>query len=155
MMRSTINQDAAVRAALGAWANANRAMDIDAIMACYLPEAVSYDCHSVFQLRGAEAHRAHLAACFPHMRAPVTFDLHELSIVSNGDLAFCHFTLRCGCTGSDDKEHWVWLRASSCLRLVAGKWLIAHDHCSAPFDPVSERVMLDAGPDGLTQGKAA
>jgi uncharacterized protein (TIGR02246 family) len=149
------NQDSAVRAALDAWANANRAMDIDSIMACYLPDAVSYDCHSVFQLRGAEAHGAHLGTCFSHMRAPVTFDLHELSIVSDGDLAFCHCTLRCGCTDRDDRAHCVWLRASLCLRRIDGKWLIAHDHCSAPFDPTSGKVMLDAGPEASRQREAA
>lgn len=148
-MTATSNSESAVRAALDAWANANRAMDTDAIMACYARDAVSYDCHSAFQFRDAAAHRAHLEACFPYMRGPVTFDLHELTIVAQSDLAYCHYTVHCGCTGADGNEHWCWLRATSCLRKIDGRWLIVHDHCSAPFDPMSGTVMLDAGPDAL------
>lgn len=152
-MAATDNET--VRAAIDAWAKATRAMDIEAIMACYSPDAVNYDCHSAFQFRGAEPHRKHLEACFPHMRGPMTFDLHEVSISSSDDLAFCHLTARCGCTGHDGQEHWSWLRMTSCLRRIGGRWLIVHDHCSAPFDPMSGKVMLDAGPDQFKHGKAA
>ena len=107
------------------------------------------------QFRGADAHRKHLEACFPYMQGPITFDLHEVSIVSQGDLAFCHFTAHCGCTGHDGKEHWSWLRMTACLRRIGDQWLIVHDHCSAPFDPMSGKVMLDAGPDEFKRAKAA
>jgi uncharacterized protein (TIGR02246 family) len=152
---TTTDNDAAVRATFDTWVKATRAMDVDAIMACYARDAVSYDCHSAFQFRGAEPHRRHLEACFPYMQGPISFDLHELAIASQGDLAFCHFTAHCGCSGQDGKEHWSWLRMTSCLRKIDGHWLIVHDHCSAPFDPMSEKVMLDAGPDELKRLKAA
>jgi ketosteroid isomerase-like protein len=149
------NNDAAVPAALDLWAKATRAMDIDAIMACYARNVVSYDCHSAFQFRDAAAHRKHLEMCFPYMQGPITFDVHELSIASQDDLAFCHFTAHCGCKGHDGNEHWSWLRFTSCLRKIDGKWLIVHDHCSAPFDPMSGKAMLDAGPEELKRGRAA
>jgi len=154
-MTTAVNNDTAVRTALDAWVKATRAMDIDVIMACHADDALSYDCHSVFQFRGADAHRKHLEACFPYMQGPITFDLHEVSIVSQGDLAFCHFTAHCGCTGHDGKEHWSWLRMTACLRRIGDRWLIVHDHCSAPFDPMSGKVMLDAGPDEFKRAKAA
>jgi hypothetical protein len=35
------------------------------------------------------------------------------------------------------------------MKKIDGRWLIAHDHCSAPFDPMSNQAMLDAGPEKL------
>jgi ketosteroid isomerase-like protein len=85
----------------------------------------------------------------------LTFEIHDLSIAAGEDLGFAHFTLYCCATGPDGTAHPCWLRASSFLRRVDGTWLIAHDHCSAPFNPMTEQVMLDAGPDALKQARAA
>lgn len=139
----------AVRAQLDKWMQASRDKDIDAILACYVPGAVSYDCHSAFQFRDLEAHRRHLAACMPYMVGPVTIELHELNILADDNLAFCHATMRCGCKGPSGTEHWSWLRSTVGLQKIGGQWLIAHDHCSAPFDPMSSQAMLDAGPEEL------
>ena len=137
--------EAAVRARLNTWADACRAMDIDAIMACYAPEAVSFDCHSVFRLKGLDSHRRHLEACFPYMVAPMTLELHELSVAAGGGVAFAHYAMQCGATGQDGQEHRSWMRGTICLREIDGRWLIVHDHCSAPFDPMTNTAMLDAG----------
>ncbi len=149
------SNEAAVRARLEDWAKATRAMDIDAIMACYAPNAVSYDCHSAFQFKGLDAHRKHLEACFPHMVAPMTFNIHDLEIVAQDEVAFCHFTAHCGAKGPDGQEHWCWLRSSAGLRKIDGQWLLVHDHCSVPFDPMSNQAMLDAAPQSAQRGRAA
>lgn len=147
-MPANANQQA-VRARLDQWLQASRDTDIDAIMACYVPGAVSYDCHSAFQFRDLESHRRHLAACFPHMVGPMTLEMHELSVETSDNIAFCHATMRCGCKSVSGTEHWSWMRSTVCLKKVGGEWLIAHDHCSAPFDPMSGQAMLDAGPEEL------
>lgn len=139
----------AVRAHLENWLQASRDFDLDAIRACYAPDMVSYDCHSAFQFRGIESYCGHLAACFSHMVAPATLEAHELSIAADDNLAFCHLTMRCGCRSQAGTEHWSWLRSTICLRKTGGRWLIVHDHCSAPFDPMSGQAMLDAGPEEL------
>lgn len=144
-----------IRARLDDWAKATRAMDLDAIMACYEVDALSFDCHTAFQFKGAAAHRQHLAACFPYMQAPMSFDIHDLAIAAQDDIAFCHFTMHCGAKGHDGQEHWCWLRATTCLRKTDGRWLIAHDHCSAPFNPMDNTAMLDAGPEHLKHERAA
>jgi ketosteroid isomerase-like protein len=148
-MTENVNEQTRVRAHLEKWLDASRAMDIDAIMACYVPGAVSYDCHSAFQFRDLASHRKHLEACFPHMVGPVTLEMHELAITTGDDVAFCHATMRCGCQSAGGTEHWSWLRSTICMKKVGGQWLIAHDHCSAPFDPMTNQAMLDAGPAGL------
>ena len=148
-MTNSSSNEAAVRAHLDKWLEASRAMDIEAIMACYVPGAVSYDCHSAFQFRDLVAHRKHLEACFPHMVGPITIDLLELAITAGDNVAFCHATMRCACKGQSGEEHRSWLRSTIGLKKIDGRWLVAHDHCSAPFDPMSNQAMLDAGPEEL------
>lgn len=147
-MNSSSNE-AAVRAHLDKWLEASRDCDLDAMRTCYMPDMVSYDCHSAFQFRSIDAYCSHLAMCFSHMVAPATLDVHELSIAVDERLAFCHLTLRCGCKSKAGTEHWSWLRSTVCMKKIGGQWLIAHDHCSAPFDPRSNQAMLDEGPEEL------
>lgn len=149
------SNEAAVRTRLNAWLDASRAMDLAAIRACYAPDVVSYDCHSAFQYRGLDAYSKHLEMCFSHMAGPTTLEIHELSVVADEHVAFCHLTMRCGCISKAGSEHWSWLRSTVCMRKIDGQWLITHDHCSAPFEPMSGQAMLDAGPQAAQQGHAA
>jgi uncharacterized protein (TIGR02246 family) len=149
------SNEAAVRTQIEAWLDASRTMDLEALRACYVPDMVSYDCHSAFQFRGIDAYSKHLEMCFSHMVAPAIIDVHDLSVTADEHLAFCHLTMRCGCTSISGSKHSSWLRSTVCLRKIDGKWLIAHDHCSAPFDPMTEKAMLDAGQQTAQQGRAA
>ena len=79
----------------------------------------------------------------------ITLEMHELSVAADDNIAFCHATMRCGCTGTSGQEHWSWLRSTVCMKKIDGRWLVAHDHCSAPFDPMTSQAMLDAGPEQL------
>jgi len=38
------------------------------------------------------------------------------------------------------------MRATACYRLVGGAWKIAHEHWSAPFDPMTGSTLFDAKP---------
>ncbi|ARP99723.1 YybH family protein [Pseudorhodoplanes sinuspersici] len=152
---TTSSNEAAVHARLEQWLEASRAMNLDAIRACYVPDMVSYDCHSAFQFQGIDAYSKHLEMCFSHMAGPATIEVSELSVTADEHIAFGHMTMHCGCTSTSGTEHWCWLRSTVCLRKIDGHWLIAHDHCSAPFDPMSNQAMLDAGPQTVQQGRAA
>lgn len=135
-----------IRTRLEEWTAAIRAKDIDGIMACMTPGVLNFDCHSALQFKGADAYRAFLEACFPHMQGAVTCDMHELSITAGNDVGFCHYIVRVIAQGSDGTEHASWLRATAGLRKIDGEWLVAHAHLSAPFDPMTEKVMLDLAP---------
>ena len=54
--------------------------------------------------------------------------------------------IRCGGTGPDGKEQTRWIRATVCLRKANGRWRIAHEHFSAPFDPASGKAIFDLEP---------
>jgi uncharacterized protein (TIGR02246 family) len=141
MIKSTA--EAEVRACLDGWVDATRVKDVDRIIAAHAPDTRSFDCHSHFQLKGAAALRKHLEACFPCMQGPMSFEIHDLDVAAHGDVAFAHYVARFGATGLSGQRHTGWLRVTVCLRKIEGRWLIVHDHCSAPFDPESGKAMLD------------
>jgi uncharacterized protein (TIGR02246 family) len=146
---------AEIRARIENWAEASRAKDVGAIMASYAPDTLSFDCHSHLQFKGAAALRQHLEACMACMQGSMSFEIHDLDLAAHGDVAFGHYLARYGATGPGGEQHSGWLRATVCLRKVAGEWLIVHDHCSVPFDPQSGRAMLDVAPEQTERASAA
>ncbi|MGH6913208.1 MAG: YybH family protein [Geminicoccales bacterium] len=65
---------------------------------------------------------------------------------AGGDIAFGHCLARCGAIGEDGKEQTSYMRGTFCCRKRSGKWKIAHEHFSAPFDPQSGKALLDLEP---------
>ena len=145
-------QKSSVRDSIFEWADAMRALDIDGVMAFCAGDFVIYDCHSAFCMKGAEAYRGFLEACFPHMQPPVSFEIDDLEIDVDGKVAFAHFTARCVATDQTGAPHASTLRATMGLRRHddsaggGGRWLVAHSHVSAPFDPETEKALLDLNP---------
>lgn len=138
--------DAEIRQFLESWAQAARAKDIGAIMSHYLPEVRAFDAIGQLQFKGAEAYGAHWETCLTMCEGPMIIEIHELDITLRDDAAFCHYLSRCGGTGPDGKEQTGWMRATVCLRKTNGRWGIAHEHFSAPFDPASGKAIFDLEP---------
>lgn len=142
--------EAAIRAVIERVADGFRTLDLDAIMACHTEDVVCFDCHSRFEARGAQAVRAFLEACFPHMQPPMVYEVHDLTIATGGDIAFAHYALRSSSRDAQGGEHGGWLRVTAGFRRTDAGWLGCHAHISAPFDPMSGRTMFglprDANP---------
>lgn len=128
------------------WAEAARQGDLEAIMAAYAPDVRAFDAIVQLQFKGAEAYRKHWQMCVEMCAGPMIFEIHELAIEAGGDVAFAHFLVRCGGTGPDGKEQTGWMRGTSCCRRTDGRWLIAHEHFSAPFDMESGKALLGLEP---------
>jgi len=152
---TTANAEAEVRARLDAWAKATRAGDLDAIMANYAQDVRAFDAMGVLEFVGAAAYREHWKTCLSYMNGPMKFEMHKLEVAVQADIAFCHYLVNCGGTGLDGQEHDGWTRATVCLRKIGGKWLVVHEHFSAPFDPESGKAVFDLKPDSVTQASAA
>ena len=128
------------------WGTAVRAKDLDAIFAHYAPDILAFDAIARIQFEGTEAYRKHWQACMAMCPGQMIFEVHDLSVAASGDVAFCHYLSRCGGTGADGEEKAGWMRATAGLRRRDGKWLIVHEHFSAPFDPASGKALLDLEP---------
>jgi uncharacterized protein (TIGR02246 family) len=136
-----------IRRLLDNWCSAAAAGDVDRIMMHYAPDILSFDAVAQLQFKGAEVYRKHWQACMEMCKkSTMIFEMHELAIAADDDLAFAHSLMRCGFVGDDGQEKTSWMRATTCLRRMSGKWLIVHEHFSAPFDMENSKAMLDLQP---------
>ena len=61
----------------------------------------------------------------------------EIAIETADNIAFAHWVANCGGTNEKGETQSCWMRVTACYRQVGGAWEIAHEHWSAPFDPMS------------------
>jgi ketosteroid isomerase-like protein len=137
--------DAAIRDMLEHWRGAVVSGDLDGIMAHYATDILSFDAVAQLQFKGAEVYRRHWQACMEMCKGPMVFEMHQLSLTVRGDIAFGHYLTRCGGV-EDGQEKTSWMRATVCLKEIGGRWLIAHEHFSVPFDMQSGKAMFDLTP---------
>lgn len=141
-----LSAEAEIRALIGEWADAARSFDIDRVMAAYAPDVLAFDAIAQLQFKGARAYREHWQACAAMCHGPMVFEVHDLAVEAGDQIAFGHYLVRCGTIGDDGKEDAGYMRATICCRRAGGTWQIAHEHFSAPFDPVSSQALLRLEP---------
>jgi uncharacterized protein (TIGR02246 family) len=145
MTASRTDDTAQIRRLLDDWAAAVRAGDLERIMAAYTQDVLSFDAIAQLQFKGAEAYRRHWQACL-EMCSEMLFELHDLAIEAEGGIAFGHYLVRCGGAGPDGQMQSGWMRVTVGFRRTGGRWQIAHEHFSAPFDPESGKALLALEP---------
>jgi ketosteroid isomerase-like protein len=144
-----------IRGLLDGWVKAVRASDIERIMAAYAPDILSFDAIAQLQFKGEEAYRKHWEACLTMCAGPVIFEIHDLGIEAGDGVAFAHYLLRCGGTGPDGKQQVGWMRVTVCCRRTNGRWVVAHEHFSVPFDMESGKALLGLEPQNAAETRAA
>ena len=146
-LQMTTTDDAAqIRQLIEDWAKAARASALDRIMAAYAPDVRSFDAIAQLQFKGADAYRRHWEACIAMCPGPLIFEIHDLEIEAGDRVAFGHCLVRCGTTAETGKEQTGWLRGTVCCRKSSGRWMVAHEHFSVPFEPESGKALLGLEP---------
>ncbi|MEN5042602.1 YybH family protein [Pseudomonas koreensis] len=120
--------------------------NVDKVMTLYTDDIVSFDAIKALQFKGKAAYRAHWEACMEMCSGPHVFEFHEIAIETADNLAFAHWVTHCGGTNDKGETQSCWMRATACYRQVGGTWKIAHEHWSAPFDPMSGSTLFDVQP---------
>ena len=121
-----------------------RTSDLDGIMSHYAPDIVAFDAIAKLQFKGRDAYRRHWEACLAMCSGPSVFELHDFRVEARSDLAFAYYLSRCGGTGPDGVIKVGWMRGTVCCR--NGRWLVVHEHFSAPFDMESGKALFDLEP---------
>jgi uncharacterized protein (TIGR02246 family) len=135
--------EAAIRACVETWLEGCRRRDAERIMSVCAPDLVTFECHSVFRLDGAPAYRRFLEACFPYMQGDMEAEIEDVDVAVDGDLGVCRYVGRFKAHDLEGQVHVSWLRGTTVFRRTGESWLAAHAHLSAPFDPMTEKVMLN------------
>ena len=142
------NNEAEIRQLLDRWGKAFRAKDLDAVMSVYAPgnATVAYDILPPLELVGRDKYRKNYADFFAQYDGPIDYEIRDLRIVAGDEVAFLHSVERISGILKNGQKSEVWIRATSGLRKINGKWLIVHDHISAPVDFETGKAALDLKP---------
>lgn len=143
---SKIIAEAQIRDLVHSWQAGAQSRDLDLVMSHYAPDVLAFDAIGQLQFKGADAYRKHWQACFEMCQGEGFFEVHELGVSADEEIGFAHYVARCGGTGPDGEMKTGYMRATVCCRRIDGKWLIVHEHYSAPFDMESGKALMDLTP---------
>ncbi|WP_085709685.1 MULTISPECIES: nuclear transport factor 2 family protein [unclassified Pseudomonas] len=141
-----MSTQAQIQAIIDTYRQAVMTKDVEKVMTLYADDILSFDAIKALQFKGKEAYRAHWIACMEMCPGPHIFEFHEIAIETGDNIAFAHWVANCGGTNDKGETQSCWMRATACYRLIGGTWKIAHEHWSAPFDPMTGSTLFDAKP---------
>lgn len=124
------------------------AKDPDAIMLNYIPgdSLVVFDLVPPRQYTGAEAYKKDWAGVFAGCADSPKFEISDLDIAADRKLAYSHSIQHFTCTDAKGNKLDLTMRATDVYRKVNGKWLIVHEHFSAPVDLATGKADLTSKP---------
>lgn len=129
------------------WKLAVISQNIENIMACYAEDIRAFDAIAELQFTSRSKYQTHWQRCL-QMCKMTHFEIGQLDIHLNGDLAVCAFLNQCG--GMDEKtgqEQVGWVRGTQVYQKRNGEWLIIHEHFSLPFDMETGHAMFHLTPE--------
>ncbi len=138
--------EAIIRQRVEDWANAIRTRDIDGVVSLYSPDIVSFDIVPPLRYAGTDNKRKAWQAAFATYADAIGYEVSDLNVTMDGDLAFVHSLNHISGTLADGRVSDMWLRWAACFRRIDGAWLVAHDHASVPADLDHGRAVVDLAP---------
>ncbi len=145
MAESQSKDEQAIRALETKFAMAFAAKDVDAIMKFYAPgnELLVFDLVTPRQYAGWDAYKKDWQDTFALMKDTPEFDTRDLSVTTDGKLAWSHSIQHAKWTGTDGSPFEMTVRVTDCYRKIDGKWLIVLEHVSVPLDMSGPKPVPD------------
>jgi ketosteroid isomerase-like protein len=138
--------EAVIRRRVEELVNAVRTKNIDGAMSAYARDVVAFDIVPPLRYVGAEAYRQRWQETFAAFGGPIEYEVRDLQITIEGDLAFLHSLNHVKGTLLSGQRTDVWLRWTACWRRIEGEWAIVHLHVSVPADLASGQAVLNLQP---------
>jgi uncharacterized protein (TIGR02246 family) len=138
-----------IRALVAEQESAMRNKDAAALVARYAPQAVVFDLAPPLRHVGAEVtDPGGVQKWFAGFEGPMHFDIRDVDVTVDGNVAFCHSLNRMAATPQGVPGGFeLWYRSTLCYRRIDGRWLVTHEHKSTPFDmDGSFRASVDLQP---------
>jgi ketosteroid isomerase-like protein len=110
------------------------AKDAAAAIASSTQDILLFDLAPPLQHRGLDVNRKGLEDWFRTFTGPVGYELRDVGTAVGDEVAFAHGLARISGDRTDGTHTDVWVRMTVCFRKIAGKWMIAHEHVSVPFE---------------------
>ena len=138
--------EALIRQRIEDWVKALRAKDIDRVMSLYAPNMVSFDLAPPLRYVGADGKRQAWQEVFARFNGPFAYEVRDLRVTTDGELAFVHSLNHVNGTIADGQVIDRWVRWTAGFRRINGVWLVEHDHVSVPVDPTRGQAVLNLTP---------
>jgi ketosteroid isomerase-like protein len=139
-------EEEAIRAEMESIIESVRAKDVNAFLAHCSPDVVVFDMLPPLKHEGVDAVRASWKSALQDFVGRADYEVIDLGIAVNGDVAFCLSLNRFGGTTRDGKLVNNWLRSTIAFRKIEGLWKIVHHHVSVPFDMRTGKARVDLEP---------
>ncbi len=140
------SNEAQIRELIDDWVTALRAKNIDGLLSNHVQDIVLFDVPPPLQYRGADVYRKNWEEWFPTLEGPVGYEIRELSVTADDDVAFSHSLNRITSTSTGGEAIDVWVRATVGFRKINGKWMVTHEHVSVPFYMDTGKAACDLKP---------
>ena len=138
--------EALIRQRVEDWAKAVSAKDIDRVLSFYAPNIVSFDLDPPLRYAGADTKRRAWQEFFAVHAGPIVYEVRELSVATDGELAFVHSLNHVNGMLASGHASDMWVRWTACFRRIDGVWLVVHDHVSVPADLGHGKAVLNLTP---------
>lgn len=140
------HEESRIRSMVDRWTLAVCAGDLDTRVADYAADVRVFDVVNPLQQSGVSAVRERLESWLASFEGSIGYSTHDLDVVASGGVGYavCLNHIRGTLRSGDEIDMWV--RTTACLRVSDGRWLVVHEHTSAPFDPETGRASVDLQP---------
>jgi ketosteroid isomerase-like protein len=124
------------------------AKNADAIMANYVPgdSLIVFDLIPPRQYVGSDAYKKDWEGVIAGCADSPKMEISDLDVTADGKLAFSHSIQHFVCTDAKGNKLDMTMRATDAYRKIKGKWLIVHEHLSAPIDLATGKADLTSKP---------
>ena len=109
-------------------------------------EVLQFAAAREFADAGAENKREAWQKFFAARTGPLGYEVSELNVDAEGDLAFAHSLNHVSGTLAHGNKSDLWVRWTACFRRINGVWLVVHDHVSVPADVKTGQAVLNLTP---------
>jgi ketosteroid isomerase-like protein len=138
--------EAVVRQRVEDYARAVSAKDIDRVMSLYAPSIVSFDLNPPLRYAGLDNKRRAWQEFFATYSGPVAYEVREVDVLTDGELAFAHCLNHVRGTMASGHVTDFWVRWTVCFRRIEGVCLVVHDHVSVPADLEHGKAVVNLKP---------
>ncbi|GAA3095721.1 ketosteroid isomerase-like protein [Kribbella aluminosa] len=123
-----------------------RSGDLGALKTVFAPNLVSFDVEAPLRHLGAETKLQNWEKVFTVYRPPLGYEVRDLTVLVDGDLAVTYAVNRISGTLANGAEAGMWVRWTAAWRRIDGEWLIVHDQASVPMYFPEGRAATDLMP---------
>jgi ketosteroid isomerase-like protein len=132
-IESFSENEAQIRQLVEDWTAAVRNGEVEKILARHSDDMVMYDVPEPFKSVGIDAYRSTWDTYFAYTR-PGVFDIQELNIVADQNVAFCFATMKCADKSNSEEYVDLYFRLTVGLKKINDQWTIVHEHHSVPSE---------------------